>query len=104
VSKRRPKGGSLFSRPSGFSLGAPLVPESRKERNDPVHTAYCPLLKGLCSDVRCESCAYISEDFPEGVWVCTTCTDFVRLKPFYGDGACHYCGHESGFLSLGIPL
>lgn len=102
LSKRRPKGGRLFSRPSGFSLDAPSVPTAGKERDEPIHTAYCPLHEGLCSDVACESCSLITEEFPDGVWVCTTCTDFVYLKPYYGDGSCHFCGHKSGFLSLGV--
>jgi len=86
--------------PSGLFL-TPEVPTRRKERDEPIHQTYCPLAEGLCSDVQCEKCSLIEEAYPEGVWVCTVCADLVQLRPFYGDGECFFCGHESGFLALG---
>ena len=103
MSKDRPKGGRVFSRPSGLSLDPPEIPTKRKEREDPIHTAYCPLFEGLCSNVKCEECSLLWDAFPDGVLVCTTCTHHTEILPFYGDGECHFCGFKSGFLAVGVP-
>lgn len=103
MSKGRPRGGRIFSRPSGLSLDPPSVPSKKKERSEPIHTAYCPLFEGLCSNVECENCSYLWEAFPSGVLACTVCVHKVEITPFYADGFCEFCGHSSGFLTVGVP-
>ena len=100
MSKRR---AGLFVRPSGLSLEAPTVPTEKKQRDEPIHTAYCPLAESLCSEVMCESCSLIDEEFEDYVWVCTTCTEDLALRPYYGSGRCDICGFESGVLMLAVP-
>lgn len=100
MSKKR--GVGLFARPSGFSLDAPTVPTDIKSRDEPIHTAYCPLAESLCSDVACESCALIDDEFRDYLWVCSTCTEGLSLQPYYGNSKCELCGFESGVLMLAV--
>jgi len=101
MSKKR--GVGLFARPSGFSLDAPSIPTEAKKRDEPIHTAYCPLAESLCSDVACETCSLIDNKFGDYLWVCSTCTEGLIVQPYYGNGTCELCGYESGVLMLGIP-
>ena len=94
---------TLFPRPEGLSLVPPALPTGRKEKEEPIFAAFCPLIPGYCSDVQCGKCALPEEEFTEFIWVCSTCTKGLRIHAYYADGECHVCQAESGILMLGVP-
>jgi len=87
----------------GLDLDVPPVPTKGKEVDEPVNTAYCPLLLGRCSNVACSECALIPDSYEDHVWVCTTCTEGFTILPYWGTGECAVCGYKSIVLMLGIP-
>lgn len=78
-----------------------LVPETPETFDEPVNIAYCPLLKGKCSNVNCGDCSLIESSFSDYIWVCSNCVhpDLVPY-PFWSDGCCEVCGFRSPVLIL----
>jgi hypothetical protein len=76
-------------------------------------TAYCPVLRtstgyGQCRDVDCGRCPHLydmlTDEHPDYTWVCSNCTDGLKMLPFWADGSCESCGYESAVLMLAVPL
>ena len=90
----------------------PLVVDPTLPSEDVPQPVYCPVRHQhedvkMCGHVDCGRCELLARELldrtSDHTWVCSTCTDGLRVLPYWKDGECEACGYESPVLMLAVP-